>query len=307
MFQLTAPARHIALQDGDGRLVARCSLWRARDAQGAPTTDGLIGHYAAADASTGVELLEHASNQHRTDGCGRVIGPMDGSTWHRYRLVTERGTEPTFFLEPDNPDDWPRHFTGAGFGPLAAYVSALNPDNSRVDPRSDRRRVELERDGITIRTIDIERFDDELAAIHELSLAAFARNRFYSPIGLETFVASYAPIRQHLVPELVLLAEHDGGLVGFIFAIPNLMEPARGEPLRTTIHKSLVVHPDCADNGLGTVLADHCQRAARRLGFDRTIYALMGETSVSWRMSVPYATVIRRYTLYGKPLGQGEH
>jgi len=29
---------------------------------------------------------------------------MDGSTWHRYRLPTERGAEPTFFLEPDNPE-----------------------------------------------------------------------------------------------------------------------------------------------------------------------------------------------------------
>ena len=299
-FRLTNPSRHLALQDPAGRLIARCSLWRARDAHGAPTTAGLIGHYAALDAEAGRELLEHASDWHRAEGCERVTGPMDGSTWHRYRLLTERRTEPTFFLEPDNPDDWPRHFTGAGFVPLATYTSALNSDLTQLDPRSDERRAELARNGITIRTIDVERFESELAAIHELSLEAFARNFLYSPIGLEAFVASYTPIRPHLVPELVLLAEQGGQLVGFIFAIPDLMELARGEPLQTVIVKSMAVHPACGGNGLGGVLMDDCQRAARRFGFKRAIHALMRETNLSRRISAHYGTTIRRYTLYEK-------
>ena len=83
-FRLTLPSRHLALQDTGGALLARCSLWRARDASGAPTMTGLIGHYAAADADAGAEMLEHAVDWHRAEGHERVIGPMDGSTWHRY-------------------------------------------------------------------------------------------------------------------------------------------------------------------------------------------------------------------------------
>ncbi|MYE68941.1 MAG: GNAT family N-acetyltransferase, partial [Gemmatimonadetes bacterium] len=296
------PPRHLALQDPAGRLIARCSLWRARDHHGAPTTTGLIGHYAAADADAGNELLEHATTWHRADGCDRLIGPMDGSTWHRYRLLTERGTEPAFFLEPDNPDDWPGHFASAGFVPLATYFSALNADLTRCDPRSDQRRAELERDGITVRKIDIDRFEAELAAIHELSLVAFAGNLLYSPIRLEAFLASYAPIRPHLVPDLVLLAERGGQLVGFIFAIPDLMEPARGEPQRTAVVKSMAVHPTCAGKGLGGLLMDDCQQAARKLGFERAIHALMHETNRSRGISARYGKTIRRYTLYGKAL-----
>ena len=301
-FCLTLPSRHLALQDTGGALLARCSLWRARDASGAPTTAGLIGHYAAADADAGAEVLEHALDWHRADGCERVIGPMDGSTWHRYRLLTERGTEPIFFLEPDNPDDWPAHFTDAGFVPLATYFSALNPDLTRGDPRSEQRRAELERDGITLRKIDVERLEAELAAIHELSLEAFARNLLYSPIGLDAFLASYTPIRPHLVPELVLLAERGGLLVGFIFGIPDLAEPARGEPLRTVIVKSMAVHPSCGGNGLGGLLMDDCQQAARKLGFERAVHALMHETNRSRSISARYGTTIRRYTLYEKAL-----
>ena len=306
MFALTSPSRHLALLDATGELVARCSLWRARDADGEPTAAGLVGHYAAADADAGGELLEHASAWHRSEGCERVIGPMDGSTWHRYRLVTDRGTELAFFLEPDNPDDWPRHFTDTGFVPLATYLSMLNLDISQTDPRSDQRLAELERAGVTLRTIDIERFDEELAAIHKLSLAAFARNFLYSPIGLETFVASYRPILPHLEPQLVLLAECDGVLIGFVFGMPDLMEPARGEPLCTVIIKSLAVHPAWAGDGLGTVLGDYLLRAARKLGFERAIHALMREDSVSARMAVPHATTMRRYTLYEKSLDQRE-
>ena len=301
-FRLTKPSGHLALQDAAGGLIARCSLWPARDARGIPTTTGLIGHYAALDAKAGAEMLEHALDWHRADGCERVIGPMDGSTWHRYRLLTERGREPTFFLEPDNPDDWPRHFTDAGFAPLATYFSALNTDLTRCDPRSGQRRAELERDGITLRKIDVERFEAELAGIHELSLVAFARNLLYSPIGLDAFLASYAPIRPHLVPDLVLLAERGGQLVGFIFGIPDLAEPARGETLRTVIVKSMAVHPACGGNGLGGLLMEDCQQAARKLGFERAIHALMHETNRSRSISARYGRTIRRYALYGKSL-----
>ncbi len=301
-FELTGPSCHLALRDATGVLVARCSLWERIDSRGAPTRDGLLGHYAAANADAGSELLQHASSRHRDEGRERVIGPMDGSTWHRYRLLTDRGTEPAFFLEPDNPDEWAGHFVDAGFVPLATYTSALNGNLSQVDPRSDKRRAELARQGITLRLLDKARFRDELEAIHELSLQAFANNFLYSPIELGEFLDSYAPIHAHLLPELVLLAEHDGRLVGFIFAIPDLLESARGGPPRTVVVKSMAVHPAYGGKGLGGVLMDHCQRAARSLGFERAIHALMQETNLSRRISRRYGTTIRRYTLYEKPL-----
>ena len=304
-YQLTKPLCHLALQDSTGALVARCSLWGRRDSHGAPVPDGLIGHYAAANADAGKELLERALDRHRAEGRERVIGPMDGSTWHRYRLLTDRGSEPTFFMEPTDPDEWPIHFTDVGFAPLATYTSALNADLSRVDPRSDGCRADLERSGVTLRTLDIERFEDELAAIHKLSLTAFANNFLYSPIEIGEFLVSYVPIRAHIIPELIFLAEHDGHLAGFIFAIPDLLESARGEPQRTVVVKSMAVHPDYGGNGLGGVLMDDCQRAARNLGFVRAIHALMQETNLSRRISRRYGTTIRRYTLYEKPLSSG--
>ena len=68
------------------------------------------------------------------------------------------------------------------------------------------------------------------------------------------------------------------------------------------IVKSMAVHPSCGGNGLGGLLMDDCQQAARKLGFERAIHALMHETNRSRSISARYGTTIRRYTLYEKAL-----
>ena len=38
------------------------------------------------------------------EGFDAVIGPMDGDTWHRYRVVTESDGSPPYLLEPVSDD-----------------------------------------------------------------------------------------------------------------------------------------------------------------------------------------------------------
>jgi len=118
--------RHCLLLDGAGLPVARCSLWWSNPPSFGDERPGLIGHYSALNTMSAKVLLDGACEELAARGCSIAIGPMDGSTWRRYRLLTDRGSEPLFFLEPDNPDDWPGHFTSAAFSPLAHYFSVLN-------------------------------------------------------------------------------------------------------------------------------------------------------------------------------------
>src|SRR5580700_3002569 len=99
-----APGAHYALIDGD-HLLARCSIWTQFTPSHQSQPIGVIGHYAAADARSGVAILSHAADQLSRHGFSLAVGPMDGNTWRRYRLLTQRGQEPPFFLEPNNPDD----------------------------------------------------------------------------------------------------------------------------------------------------------------------------------------------------------
>jgi len=286
----------------DSVLVARASLWWSRAPAMSGERPGIVGYFAAVDEAAAKELLEAACNELKHRGCSICVGPMDGNTWRRYRLVTERGSEPTFFLEPDNPDEWPGFFEAANFAPLATYFSAMNSDLTVEDPRVARATERLETDGVGLRPLQSEDFVEELRRIYTVSRTAFQENFLYSPIEEAEFLAQYEPIRAHVVPELVILAEQAGEPVGFVFSIPDLAQAKRGERVDTVILKTVAVMPGRRCAGLGNVLVSRCQQAARTLGFRRVIHALMHESNNSLNLSARYAKSFRRYILYARKL-----
>jgi len=297
---------HLLALDEEAQVAARCSIWH----RGVPPVDGrpagLVGHYAAADREAGRAVLAEACRRLAQAGAAVALGPVDGSTWRSYRLVTRRGRRPPFFMEPDHPDDWPEHFEAAGFAPRARYGSAEVPDLTLRQPKYIEREQQVRRRGLSIRTIDPEAFEQELARIHALSLAAFARNFLYTPIDLGDFLALYAPVRQHLVPELVLFAERDGRLLGYAFGLPDLLQRRRGEPVDTAILKTLATRPGRQAAGLGGVLMERWHLAASELGYRRAIHALMHVANKSRTLSSHYGRAFREYTLFARPVHAGD-
>jgi predicted N-acetyltransferase YhbS len=286
----------------DGVIVARASLWWTQTPSLPGQRLGIIGHFAVLDESGARELLSAMCEELKRRACTLAVGPMDGTTWRRYRLITERGTEPPFFLEPDNPDNWPAFFLGANFSPLATYFSALNDDLSVEDPRIPRTVGRLERAGVRFRALRPDAFLEELRNIHAVSRASFKDNFLYTPIEESDFVAQYNPIRAQVRPELVQFAEREGQPVGFVFGIPDLAQARRAQPVDTVVLKTVAVLPGRTCAGLGNVLVARCQQAARALGFRRVIHALMHESNNSLNLSGHYARPFRRYTLYARSL-----
>ena len=132
-----------------------------------------------------------------------------------------------------------------------------------------------------------------------MSVAAFAGNLFYSPIGFGEFRARYLPLRPLLDPELVRLAEDaDGRLLGFVFAFPDLLTMRDGRPTRAVL-KTLATAPAARGLGLGTYLTDEIRRIAHEKGYASVIHALMQAENESIRISRHSARVFRRYVLYG--------
>jgi GNAT superfamily N-acetyltransferase len=298
-----APDALWLLADATGTAAARCSLWWRHTPPHEQHRLGLIGHYALRDAAAAAEVLNLACEQLARQRCTLAVAPMDGNTWQRYRLLTERGSEPLFFLEPDNPDDWPGHFTAAGFAPLAQYFSSLIPDLEQDEAHAEETARRLAAQGVRIRPVDLDRLDDELRRIYAVALASFRDNFLYTPIDEATFLSLYQGVGSFLRPELVLIAEQQGQVIGFHFGVPDLLQARRGQPVDTYIVKTLAVHPDHAGAGLGGLLTARGRQAARRLGFRRAIHALMHEGSRSRLLRTGTARTFRRYTLYARPLG----
>jgi GNAT superfamily N-acetyltransferase len=301
MIARQAPEAMFVATDAN-RPLARCSLWWSATPLLEGRRVGYVGHFASLDGEAAKEVLDAACALLAEHGCTQAIGPIDGNTWQRYRLITERGDEPLYFLEPDNPDDWPALFSAAGFSPLAHYTSALNEDLSVVDQRIPDRVRRLHDLGVTFRTMDLSRFEEELRRVHALSVLSFRDNFLYSPISEADFLAQYSAVRSVIKPELTVIAEKASELVGYFFTLPDMLRPKYGKPLDTVILKTMAVHPDHGGIGLGSVLMAKAHEAARQQGFTRAIHALMHETNYSGRISGHTARVFRRYTLFAKSL-----
>lgn len=296
-LELHGVERHLAVLDSRRQVGARCSLWwsESPDHCGQPT--GAIGHYAASDDRSGRALLRAASRQLADAGCRIAVGPMDGNTWRRYRFVTERGSAAPFFMEPDNPDSWPRHFASTGFSPLAHYLSEMNPDIAHRQPELGSLRQKMQRLGISIEAVG-EVDDDVLDGVYEVVCEAFSDSFLYTTLDRESFRAMYRPLLRRVDPELMLLARHAGRIVGFIFGPPDFLEPGS----RTIVIKTVAILPRKRYSGLGRLLIVELLNSALRLGYSRAISALMYAGTRSQQISCGCAGPMRAYTLFQRRL-----
>ncbi len=298
------PDRHLMLVDDMSGLQARVSCWWTDAPSIVGQHVGVVGHYAANDETSGVAILTEALQRLARAGCTIAVGPMDGNTWRRYRFVIERGDEPPFFLEPDNPDAWPNHFTHTGFSVLTTYTSALTTALAHENPLLDQTQERFREQGITVRSMSLAHADEELRRIFQLSLDSFRGNYLYTPITEQEFLEQNQRVLPFVLPDLVLLAERAGELVGFLFAVPDVIQRQRAGAVDTLIIKTVAVSPGVANAGLGGLLVGLVQRRARDRGFKRAIHALMHERNVSRKISDRYARAIRRYALFTRDLSR---
>jgi GNAT superfamily N-acetyltransferase len=288
--------------DPAGVITARCSLWW-RSAPPLPGhRPGIIGHYAAESEEAGCALLKAACQDLAAQGCTVAVGPMDGTTWRSYRQIIRTSPRPAFFLEPDSPPGWAGHFELSGFIPLARYFSAMTGriDDPALPAPDDRGR--LTGRGIILRPMEPERFEEELCRIYPLCLESFKDNLLFTPIPEEEFVSIHRPLRPHLIPGLSWVAELEKTAIGFVFALPDILQARRGETLDTVVLKTLAVAPEFRGVGLGHMLVAACQEAAAGHGFRHVIHALIREGNPSGRISAHYARSIRSYTLFAREL-----
>ena len=256
------------------------------------TATATIGRFRCPSAEAGKELLETALTKISEAGITAVIGPMDGDTWHAYRLVAESDGSPPYLMEPTSGPHDREAFTAAGFAPVSTYVSTRGTLIEAID---DGPPAALE--GVTVTPWDGSNPDGFVKRLYAMSAGAFERNAFFKPLDLDGFLELYAPIIPAVDPRFVLFA-HDqtGELVGFLFAMPNRLE---GPMAKTIIVKTYA----SMRRGVGRVLLDHVHRLAREAGFSDFIHALMHVDNVSLDRSQKHAgKVFRRYELMARRL-----
>ncbi|CAN5700696.1 hypothetical protein BH23GEM6_BH23GEM6_18750 [soil metagenome] len=279
-------------------VLARLAFGASSGFSGAPGLTGYVGWYHAADGEAGADLLRRAVQELFNRGARRVVGPLDGSTWHRYRFTLPGTGKPdssgnAFLGEPVNPPEYPLHFESAGFQPHLEYQSRI-VRRPATEPESGAVAAKLTQSGVEVRGLDVPRFTGMIREIHQLSLIAFAENPYFTSIDLTHFESLYAPLRPLVDPELVRMAwSPDGRLLGFVFAYSD---PLSSEP--RVILKTLASHPEVRGMGLGGLLTSQIDAAAALRGAS-VIHALMQLFNFSGNISQrSESELFRRYRLY---------
>lgn len=285
--------RELVVQRGSraARMTAQLSPHLTDDA-GVPL--GILGWFDCPDdLELARELFAGGVAWLHDRGARRIVGPMDGDTWHRYRVNVGPFDRPPFPLEPSNPPYWRALWEEAGFTCVESYSSKLVSDLSAMVQHFAASAERAAEAGVTIRPLRRERLRDELALVHAISSEIFAEAPFYAPIELADFLALYDGIERLLDPELVVFAvDPDGREIGFLFAYAA----------QETVHfKTLGVRAAWRRTGVSGALAHHGYSTARRMGLRHANHALMRDDNRSQSMDAGLGTVFRRYLLYQWP------
>lgn len=297
----------------DGKPRARCC---ARLQSGNPGI-GTIGRFEAFnDRNAATELLQVAVQALKQQGVQRIIGPMEGDTWHTYRLNMGPYSQPPFVKEPWNPPYYPELWQDAGFKIVEAYDSFIVDDPALAASHQAKYLERCRRNGYSFSEMTPSSYEALLPLIYELSCAIFSQNVLYTPISFESFRSLYAPAKKLLQPGLCWVAKRsDQKPVGFVFTFPDYAEAMRsmagrtdlcakirfllkrGKATRTCI-KTLGILPEARGTGLSNALMGLCFEATVRLGYEKALMCLMHSANPSRRLGGEADRPFRSYALF---------
>ncbi|WNJ17835.1 hypothetical protein [Pontibacter sp. G13] len=279
----------------DSLPIGRLGLYRPVDFSLDGQACGMVGHYACVNNPRGASYLLGAATQMFHElGWNRWIGPMDGSTWDAYRFRLENRPI-TCLGEQQHPTYFANHFQQAGCEVMAEYVTSKSYEFP-CDPNWRETQARFERRGIRFRTMDMDRYEEELRGVFPLCKAGFRNNYVYTDISESHFLSKYLPLRKFLKAEWIFLAEDEGELVGLMFAYPNLphIHP------KSVVAKTVVRAPGRKYAGIGRVLANLLHHHMQETAMEELVHAFMILDGNGQALSHRYfGELYQRYHLYG--------
>jgi hypothetical protein len=280
-------------------------------------TLGTIGTFHALnDPTTARTMLDAATDILGKQGAQRILAPMDGDTWHPYRLNTGPYDAPPFIKEPWNPTYYPALLENAGFAMAERYDSYIINAPAQAAANQEKFHQRCLKQGYTFTEITSRNYATLLPLIYQLSCQIFSENILYTPIDQAEFLRMYLPAKSLIAKGLSWLATApDGAPAGYVFTFPdyadalramrggtNLMAKIRflrhkSRATRTCI-KTLGTTPEKRGSGLTAALTYLSYRGTVQLGYKQALMCLMHSSNDSRRFGGNADHPYRSYALY---------
>jgi GNAT superfamily N-acetyltransferase len=249
---------------------------------------GFFGYLACADdQAVAGPLLDAAADRHRAAGLTELRGPYELTIAHLVGAVIEGFDEPATFSQSWNPPHIPRLLEVLGFTPALRMTTFRLDDVAAVDPEAligEKQRAWLSKPGVTIRSLDMTRFEADMDVAMGLLNAAFADNFGFVPMARDEIEFMAAPMKRVVRPELTMFLELDGRPVGVGMTMPDfnvLFRRMRGRlfplgwaqfllgarTLDNAVAQFIATDPALQNQGLFRIVVAEGLRRLRRAGF----------------------------------------
>jgi GNAT superfamily N-acetyltransferase len=178
-----------------------------------------------ADAATARALLDAAAAWLGERGMQVMQGPMNLSTNEEISspgVLIDGFDTPPYITMSHNPPYYGALMEAAGLA-KAKDLLAYRIPSPEIPPRLARGMdAMLKRHGATVRSLDMKRFDQEVAVIQDIYNSAWSLNWGFVPFTDHEFRHVAKDMKQIIDPSLCLIAEVKGEPVGFSLALPDL-------------------------------------------------------------------------------------
>jgi hypothetical protein len=196
---------------------------------------GFFGYFECVkDAEAAQELVAEAARWLTERGLTSMRGPVNPSMNGECGLLIDGFGRPPMALMPYNPPFYQGLLEEAGFGKCKDLFAYL-VDADKLDPGTaagDRLRrlgevLRRRHPEVTLRTIDMKRYEADVLTMMEVFETARKKNWGYVPLTKEQILETAGELRRIIDPELVIVAEVEGRPAGSLLAIPNINVPLK--------------------------------------------------------------------------------
>jgi hypothetical protein len=211
----------------DQKLVGRIAAIRNNNHIAATgNQEGFFGFFECIeDFEVAKKLFDAAMEWMKKEKLTGIVGPTNFSTNEPFGMLVDGFDTPAMLSTTYNKTYYDAFCKQYGFAKkvdLYAYMIKSSSVSEKAVKLSDAFETRLKTKGITIRPISMKNYDKESASASAVYNAAWDKNLGFVPMTHNEFMHLCKEMKMIVDPDLCLVAEHEGKMVGFAFALPNI-------------------------------------------------------------------------------------
>ena len=189
---------------------------------------GMFGYFDAEDETVAHALLKRAEEWLASQGMNRAIGPISMSIWEEPGLLVKGQDHDPMIMMGHHPAIYREWIESAGYSRTKTLLT-YDLDVTSDFPPLIRRIVQSgqRNDRITLRPVDVSRWDEEVETILAILNDAWSNNWGFIPFTNAEIAYAGKKLKPIIHPDLNLIAELDGKPVAFMLTFPDMNDVLR--------------------------------------------------------------------------------